>query len=320
MVTYQPQQAMTMSGIYNPAQSQQVLVPVVYKSQQPTMAVQNSEFQSNQLAPLVFNPQQSSGLISNQQGQSVVTNPTYTQSVLNKLIGHEPCIHTLTYLEAQIESQKLIGKSQSEQLKTLWEQSALQEQEVERLKLECIVKERTITELRSQIDNTKVVETQKTDVPRLRAVIKEHREELERLHKRSPSGGIKDSPKVGRFTNVGAGPLKGPLIRQHREDVVDLTEKVSRLNLNQREISRLQEENQAFRLEIGRLERENSEVTRLREEVLELNRRLKEVRPLQNKHAAALDQSVSSTGLSGQEAVLVTRPHSGDQISFSRTK
>merc|ERR1719283_210893 len=146
-----------MAGIYNPTQSQQVMVPVIYKAQQPTVMVQNSEFQSNHLAPVVLNAPQPSGSGSHQQGQSVVSNPTYTQSVLNKLIGHEPCIQTLMYLEAQIESQKQIGKSQSEQLKTLWEQSALQEQEVERLKLECRVKERTIEELRSEINSRKGV-------------------------------------------------------------------------------------------------------------------------------------------------------------------
>jgi len=320
LVAYQPQQAMTMPGIYNPANSQQLIAPIVYKTQQPTMTIQSSEFQSNQRAPFVLNPPQPTGLTSHHQEHSVVSNPTYTQSVLNKLIRHEPCIHTLTYLEAQIESQKQIGESQSEQLKTLWEQSALQEQEVERLKLEVRAKERTIEELRSEIDNRKVVENQKVDVPRLRAVIKEQREELERLHKRCPDGLIGDNQKVDRFTSAEGGPLKGPLIGQQVEDPGGLADKVNRLNLKKSEISRLVEENQTFRLEIGRLERENSEVTRLRSEVLELSRRLKEVKPLQNKPIAALDQSVSSTGLSGHEAMSVQKSHAGDQVSFSRTK
>merc|ERR1711920_446601 len=123
-----------------------------------------------------------------------------------------------------------------------------------------------------------------------------------------------------RFTSVDQGLLKGRLLGQNEKNNVNLKDKVSRLSLNQREISRLQEENQTFRLEIGRLERENSEVTRLRVEVLELNRRLQEIRPLQNKKAAALGQSVSSTGLSGQKAVLVPGSQARDQSSFSRTK
>jgi len=266
MVAYQ--QARSMPGVYNTTQPQQVMVPVVYKVPHSTMKVQSAgELHDNYVNPLVRNPSKPSGAIS--PGQSVLTNSSYQQSVLNKIIGHEPCIHTLKYLEDQIENQKQIGKSQSEQLKTLWEQSALQEKEIKRLKLECCAKERIIEALRSQIDVTKEVETQKAEVPRLRAVINEQREELKRLHKRSPNGRIKD------------------------------TSKVSGLNISELEHSSLKQENEAFRLEIGRLERENSEIPRLREEVRELNRKLKESRPLRNI-PAALDQSVSSTGLASR--------------------
>jgi len=96
---------------------------MVYK-QQPTLTFQEGEFQfqsnqhtpqSNQQTPLVYNPPKQSAVLSNQR----TATQSHTQSVLNKLIGHEPCIHTLNYLEAQVESQKQIGKSQSEQLNAM---------------------------------------------------------------------------------------------------------------------------------------------------------------------------------------------------------
>ena len=103
--------------------------------------------------------------------------------MFNTLIGHEPCIHTLNYLEAQIESQIQIGKSQGEQIRVLLEQTALQKEELERLKQDCCFKDKTIEALRTQIDDA-----QKDEVPGLLAVIREQREELEKLHKISSDG------------------------------------------------------------------------------------------------------------------------------------
>jgi len=95
--------------------------------------------------------------------------------VLNTLIGHEPCIHTLNYLEAQLESQVHIKKSQGEQIKVLIAKTAHQKEELKRLKQDCCFKEKIIEELRTQIDDV-----QKSEVPGLHAVIKEQREELEK--------------------------------------------------------------------------------------------------------------------------------------------
>jgi len=89
---------------------------------QATVTLQDTELQQHN--PLDHaNLQQFSEFV-NHQGQRVTAHSSQNESVLKKLIGHEPCIHTLTYLEAQFENQKQITKSQSEQLKIMYEQSA----------------------------------------------------------------------------------------------------------------------------------------------------------------------------------------------------
>jgi len=257
---------------------------------------------------LVYNlPQQSSGLC-NWKGQTLAANPSPTQSVLNTLIGHEPCIHTLNYLEAQIEGQIQIGKSQGEQIKVLLEQTAWQKEELKRLKQDCYSKDTTIEALRTQID-----EAQKGEVPGLLAVIKEQREELEKFQKRSRNVQGKGRRKVGGDVYPHKRPLDSQLADKNHED--NLADMVSRLNLNQCELRRLQEENQTFRLDIGRLERENSELSTLRDDVIELKRQLKE-KPVQ-KTPVNSDQSVSSTALGEKEVLLA---HTCDQASFARAK
>jgi len=306
LVKYQHQEPSSMAGMYYGPQQQ-----VVYGGQLPSLPVQNIESQQQikQLTPLVYNlPQQSSGLC-NWKGQTLAPNPLHPQSVLNTLIGHEPCIHTLNYLEAQIESQKQIGNSQVEQIKVLLEQTAHQKEELKRLKQECSLKDTTIETLRTQIDDA-----QKGEVPGLLAVIKEQREELEKFQKRSRNGQGNGRRKVGGDVYPHKRPLDCQLGDQNHEN--NLADMVSRLNLNQCELRRLQEENQTFRLDIGRLERENSELSRLRVDVIELKRRLKEARPLEKAYVAS-DQSVSSTALSERIGLLT---HTCDHVSYARTK
>jgi len=268
-VAYQPQQASSMAGVaYGPQQ------PVVYWGQHPTLSVQNvdSQQQSKQLTPLAYNlPQQSPG-ISHGKEQRLTANPSHTQSVLNTLIGHEPCIHTLNYLESQIESQKQIVMSQGEQIKVLLTTTAHQKEELKQLKDDCCLKDKSIEALRTQIDDV-----QKSEVPGLQAVIKEQREELEKLHKRSPQVQGKGRRKAGGDVYPHKRPLDCQVVGQNHED--SLGAMVSKLNLNERELSRLQEQNQTFRQDIGRLERENSELNKLRVDVMELRRRLGEMRP-----------------------------------------
>jgi len=229
--------------------------------------------------------------------------------VLNTLIGHEPCIHTLNYLEAQIENQIQIGNSQGEQIKVLLDQTAHQKEELKRLKQDCCLKDTTIEALRTQIDDA-----QKGEVPRLLAVIKEQREKLEKFQKKSRSGQGNGRRKVGGDVYPHKRPLDCQLSDQNHED--NLADMVRRLNLNQCERRRLQEENQSFRLDIGRLERENSELSRLRADVIELKGQLKETRS-HYKTPVASDQSASSTALGEREVLLV---HTCDHVSFARTK
>ena len=282
---------------------------MIYRGQQPLVQNIESQQQSKQLTPLVYNlPQQSSGLC-NCKGQTLAANPLHTQSVLNTLIGHEPCIHTLNYLEAQIESQIQIGKSQGEQIKVLLEQTDYQKEELKRLKQDCCSKDTTIEALRTQIDDA-----QKGEVPKLLAVIKEQREELEKFQKRSRNVQGKSRRNKGGEVYPHKWSLDSQLADKNHED--NLADMVSRLNLNQCELRRLQEESQTFRLDIGRLERENSELSTLRGDVIELKRQLQERRRIQ-KTPVASDQSVSSTALGEREVLLA---HTCDHVSFARAK
>jgi len=98
--------------------------------------------------------------------------------------------------------------------------------------------------------------------------------------------------KVGGDVYPHKRPLDCQLSVQNDED--SLGAMVSSMNLNHCELRRLQEQNQTFRLDIGHLERENSELSRLRVDVIELKRRLGEARPPHETRVAP-DQSVSST-------------------------
>jgi len=177
-----------------------------------------------------------------------------------------------------------------------------------RLKQESSLKDTTIEALKTQINDA-----QKGEVPGLLTVIKEQREELEKFQKTHKGQG-NGRRKVGENVYPHKRPLDCQLADQNYEN--KLADMVSRLNLNQCELRRLQEENQTFRLDIGRLERENSELSRLRVDVIELKRRLKEARPLEKGYVAS-NQSVSSTALSERKGLLT---HTCDHVSYARTK
>jgi len=87
--------------------------------------------------------------------------------------GLEQCIQTVTFLESQIERQKLIEKKMSEQLRIMEEKSSEQEKMLDQLKVECRLKDLRIKDLKSREDPKRCADTYKADVPRLRAVIKE---------------------------------------------------------------------------------------------------------------------------------------------------
>lgn len=225
-------------------------------------------------------------VLSQAQSHYRSQNFNQTQGVPSHLAGHEPCIQTLTFLESQIERQKLIEKKQSEQLRIMWEKSNEQEKKLDHLKVECRLKDLRIQDLKSRMDPKRSVEAHKADVPRLRAVIKEQWDELQRLQ-HGTSGVVTDkytvkSKRCGRRSNRSLDDS----VKSITDDASSTVEKV---DSHPNELSKLREENEAFRLEIGRLERENSEISKLRVEVLQLGQRLHEMKPLQKKRDYFVD-------------------------------
>lgn len=196
-----------------------------------------------------------------------LSNPIFAQNVLNRLIGHEPCIHTLNYLEAQIETKKQIEKSQNEQLKTLREHSVTQEQEIESLTAKCRAKSDTIKMLKSQI-GLKKSKTGKKKVPRLHSVVKGQQKSILGQHRKPNEGRAKDTMNCMRRTSFAKSNRRNR--SKKNQDVISFRDRVSKQRAEQDELARLKEENEVFRLEIGRLERENTEVVRLRQEVVDL--------------------------------------------------
>jgi len=267
-VTNQPQ------VMYDQIRPQPVVVSAVQTSQ-PSLPVPCPTIQSTPPTQLwVTQPG-----ITNQKSFSV---PHFfsKENILDPLAGHEPCIHTLTFLEAQIEQQKNIEKTQSEQLRIMWEKSSQQEKKLEQLKAECRLKDLTIEDLKSRIDPRRIGYAHKTEVPRLRAVIKEQRDELEKLQRGTDTGFTDNQTDKGKRGSRRSNKSLDTPVERSSDDVSSQTEAVESY---QDELTRLRHENEAFRLVIGRLERENSEISKLRVEVLQLGIKLREVKPLQHK-------------------------------------
>jgi len=279
-------------GLYNEVHAHPVLVSSV-SAPQPAFRARCAPVRATQpqlylTQPGVF-PYEQRLYCSPQFGQ--------TQTFPNHLAGHEPCIQTLTFLESQIERQKLIEKNQSEQLRIMWEKSNEQEKKLERLKVECRLKDLRIVDLKTRMDPKNITDPQKAEVPRLRAVIKEQRDELERIQN-APGGLDTDDTVKGRRFGNGPGGLdtddtvKGKRCERRsnksrfvpsRRNSYNRSSTPTTVDSHPDELGKLREENEAFRLVIGRLERENSEISRLRVEVLQLGQRLREMKPLQKK-------------------------------------
>jgi hypothetical protein len=203
----------------------------------------------------------------------------HAQVVPSHLAGHEPCKRALTILESQIERQKQIEKKQSEHLRIMKEKSNEQKKKLDQLKVECRMKDLMIMNLKYRMDPKTSFERRKAEVPQLRAVINEQWDELEKLQHEN-SGVVTDkstviSKRCGRRIN------KSQDRSVHR--ITDDASSRVMVDSHPNDLSKLQEENEAFRLEIERLERENSEISKLRVEVLQLGQRLREVMPLQKK-------------------------------------
>lgn len=267
-VTNQPQ------GVYNQIRPQPVMVSAVQTSQ-PSLQVPCTPAQCTSPTQLwVTQP----GITN----QKTFRAPHFfsKENIQDPLAGHEPCIQTLTFLEAQIEQQKHIEKTQSEQLRTMWEKSSQQEKKLEQLKVECRLKDLTIEDLESRIEPRKIGYAHKTEVPRLRAVIKEQRDELERLQRGTDTGFTDNETDRGKRCSRRSNKSLDTPVKRSSDDVSSQSETVESY---QDELTRLRQENEAFRLVIGRLERENSEISKLRIEVLQLGIKLQEVKPLQHR-------------------------------------
>lgn len=238
--------------------------------QQSTVPGERDFLQKNLSQTPMENPQTRYDKTLNDPRVTPLSNPIFAQSVLNRLIGHEPCIHTLNYLEAQLETKKQIEKSQDEQLKTLREQSVTLEKEIKCLTLASKEKNSTIDMLRSQIGKSNIG-TKISAVPRQDSVIKEQQGPNLRLKRRiikAQTKFPKNHKKISgsRKSNRGTRLKKIP-------DVISFRDRVSKQKSEEDELARLRKENETFKLEISRLERENAEVVRLRLEVLDLRRR-----------------------------------------------
>jgi len=266
-LTNQPQ------GMYTQIRPQPVMVSAVQTSQ-PSLPVPCTPAQSTSPTQLwVTHPG-----ITNQKSFSA-PQVLSKENIPDPLAGHEPCIHTLTFLEAQIEQQKHIEKTQSEQLRIMWEKSNQQEKKLEQLKAECRLKDLTIEDLESRIDPRSIGYAHKTEVPRLRAVIKEQRDEVEKLQRSTDTGFTDIQTDKGKRSSRRSNKSMDTPVKRSSDDVSSH----ETVESYQDELSRLRQENEAFRLVIGRLERENSEISKLRIEVLQLGIKLREVKPLQHK-------------------------------------
>jgi len=259
-------------GVCNQIRQQPIMVSAVQTSQ-PSLPVPCTTAQSTSPTQLWI----SQPGINHQKSFS---DPHFGRKeiIAGHLAGHEPCIQTLTFLESQIEQQKHTEKTQSEQLRIMKEKSDQQEKKLDQLQIECRLKDLTIQDLKSRIDPRKNGDTHRAEVPRLRAVIKEQRDELERLERGPNTRVVKNKiDKENTFSNRSNKSLDGPAKR--RSD--DVTSQSGTVDCYQDELTRLRQENETFRLVIGRLERENSEISKLRVEVLQLGVKLREVKPLQ---------------------------------------
>jgi len=195
-----------------------------------------------------------------------------TEGLHSKLIQHEPCIHTLRYLEAKVEKEKQIVRARADQMQALLQQSARQKVEIVLLKQECESKDHKIKVLKSDIGGEHEMETHRAEVARLEAVIKGQREELDRLRSAEDQRRRSEQASKGKLEEVNPLKVNGVRGSRYRVQMVNKGEKPPI-----GEVNRLKNENIAFRLDIARLERENSAVNRLKLKRLNLNQRLGKV-------------------------------------------
>jgi len=215
---------------------------------QPTQALQYCEQQV-----LATTQTQGNGIAGNQLAGDIECQNGILQK---KLIQHEPCIHTLLKLEADVEALK--------------KQCAQQQQEVYSLKQSCERKDITICVLKQHLSKQECeITSLKTECKEKDISIEvlnsekaleptESKEiELPRLQSRN-SGQQVEISHLSRCMNEEAnGDMKQELARLRLEnrDVIRLQAKLCKLEVKDDEHERMKAENLSQRQEIARLER-----------------------------------------------------------------
>jgi len=245
-----------------------VLPGYTQQLKQMSMMAHTSQITYNQKQAQMLNVNHSTPKL--QQIPNFVQIPT--EGLHSKLIQHEPCIHTLRYLEAKVEKEKQIVKARADQMQALLQQSARQKIEILQLKQECDSKDHKIKALKSEIGGEHQMETNRAEVARLEAVIKGQREELDRLRTEEDKKRRSEQAFMVKLEEVNPQKVNGVRESRYPSQMVNIGEKQPNV-----EVNRLKNENIAFRLDIARLERENSEVYRLKLKRLNLNERLGKV-------------------------------------------
>jgi len=126
--------------------------------------------------------------------------------------------------------------------------------------------------LKSEIGGEQQTDTNRAEVARLEAVIKGQREELDRLQTEEDKRRRSEQAYMVKLKEVNPQKVNG--FRESRYPSWVVNKGVKQPN---GEVNRLRNENIAFRLDIARLERENSEVCKLKLKLLNLNERLGKV-------------------------------------------
>jgi len=179
-----------------------------------------------------------------------------SQILQRKLIQHEPCIHTLTKLESDIELLKqrsTLQEHEVQNLKQTCDRKDLtigilkqhrnwQECEIARLKKECKEKDIAIEGLNSEkaIDST---ESKAIEMPKLLSQNSRKQVELDQLVK---------SSSVNTLDQIKQELTR---LRLENRDVIRLQAKLCKLELKDGEYERMKVENLSQRQELNRLER-----------------------------------------------------------------
>jgi len=181
-----------------------------------------------------------------------------SQQLQEKLIQHEPCIHTLNKLEYDIE--------------VLKKQTAQQLQEIQLLKKSCESKDITQGILKEQLSQ------QEVKIKNLKRKCKEKDISIEVLNSEkaedfTESKEIEEPKSLSQNTgSLGElNPLSSSLIDSSREDIM---KEVFRLRLENREMIRLQAKLCKLELKDGEHERIKTETWSLRHEIARLEQRL----------------------------------------------